>query len=505
MPSRLPLATMLLLAAWPFISFLNNNQDDALTYSGSILTYAVVFSGLVILIALLAFLILGRDRMAAVAHVLGVGTVLLFSYLPMSSTLSALGISLGSIRIATWLVLSVGILVAFWRFSRFRATSQVVFAAAAVMALVPAISLIGFALQGGKAQQDVEQRAVVSGSTASRPNVYWFVFDAYSRGDVLQDYFDFDNSEFLTVLEERSFRVADDVFANYASTKYSISTTASMDYYLPAGEPLHPSMWTARLQGFNPVVRRFRDLGYRYVHAEPGGNNLKTRCGGIEDSCIKSTPTGAISVSEAEVGLLQLTAAFPILRRLVPDLLSFDFTNLSDIIPRLDFASSRPVFLFAHILSPHPPQRFNARCGLLERVEFDLAGDDYSAVAAGYLNDLRCLNAQILETVDAILEADKSNPVIVLQSDHGFRGKGISPLNSDPRVPRELVAYANLHAMRVPESCDRTSGEKFSPVNTFRVILSCIDGEVRELLPNRHFTKQDGVLHAFDPDVRRTQ
>ena len=214
MQSRLPLATMLLLAAWPFISFLNNNQEDALTYSGSILTYAVVFAGLVVLIALLAVLVLGRGRMAAVAHVLGVGSVLLFSYLPLSSMLSALGISLGSIRIAIWLVISLGVLVAFWRLSRFRATSQVVFAAAAVMALVPAIGLIGFALQGGKSDPAVEQQAVVSGSTASRPNVYWFVFDAYSRADVLQDYFDFDNSKFLTALEERSFRVADDIFAN---------------------------------------------------------------------------------------------------------------------------------------------------------------------------------------------------------------------------------------------------------------------------------------------------
>lgn len=505
MRQNLPLATILLLSVWPFVSFLNNNQDDALIYSGVIFTYAVTFVGVVALIALVAIVILGRKRMSSVAHFLGVGSVLIFSYLPLSSLLSTFGISLGSVRIAIWLMVSAVVLAIVWRLSRFRQTAQVVFVAAAVMTLVPAAGLVGFALRGGEAEQATAPDTATAQLAEVRPNVYWFVLDAYSRADVLADYFGFDNTGFLSALEDRSFQVADEVFANYASTKYSISTTASMEYYLPAGEPLHPSMWTARLQGFNPVVRRFRELGYRYVHAEPGGNNLKTRCGGIEDSCINSTPTGTISVSEAEVGLLQLTAAFPIMRRLVPDLLSFDFTNLSDVMSGLDFEASTPVFLFAHILSPHPPQRFDSQCALLKRVEFDLAGEDYSAVAAGYVNDLRCLNAQIVDAVDEILQRDTSNPVIILQSDHGFRGKGVAPVSRNPRLPPELIGFANLHAMRLADSCDRTSTDKFSPVNTFRIVLSCIDGEHRELLPNRHFRKQNGVLNAFDMDVRPPQ
>ena len=337
MRRSLPLATMILLSAWPFVSFLNNNQDDSLTYSGAVITYAIAFTGVIGLLALLAMMVLGRGRMAGIAHVLGIGTVLIFSYLPMSSLLSAMGISLGSVRIAIWLVFALVVLTIMWQLSRFRQTSQVVFAAAVVMTLMPAVDLVGFAFKGAETSQATAADVATAQPVAVRPNVYWFVFDAYSRSDVLADYFGFDNSGFIAALEGRSFQVADDVFANYASTKFSISTTASMDYYLPTGTQLHPTMWTARLQGFNPVVQRFRKLGYEYVHVEPGGNNLKTRCGGVEDICIKSTPTGMISVSEAEVGLLQLTAAFPIVRRLLPDLLSFDFTNLSDVMLRLDY------------------------------------------------------------------------------------------------------------------------------------------------------------------------
>ncbi|MDE0779559.1 MAG: sulfatase-like hydrolase/transferase [Alphaproteobacteria bacterium] len=495
MQARIPLATMSLLALWPFTSFLNNNQDDVLIYGGAVSLYGLIFLAGVLLAAVLAISFLGRARASAVAHVLGVGSVLLFSYLPLSSLLSVLGISLGSIRIAIWMVISLFILILVWRASRFRQTSQVLAMVALVIMVVPLLGLANFFLRGSTGIASETEMSVAEPHL--QPNVYWFVFDAYSRSDVLEDYFGYDNSGFLDALGERSFEVAKGSLANYASTKLSISTTATMEYFIPVDAPLHPSMWTARLQGFNPVVKRFRSLGYDYIHAEPGGNNLKTRCGGVEDICVKSTPLGVISISEAEVGLLQLTPAFPVIRRLFPSLLSFDFTNVGDVTARLDFGSQKPFFLFAHILSPHPPQRFDAKCSLLARVEFDLSGEDYSKLAEDYLNDLRCLNGHILEAVDLILANDQSDPIIVLQSDHGFRGKGLRPVRSTVRVAPELISYANLHAMRLPESCNNGKIDDFSLVNTFRIVLPCVDGKSRELLPTRKFRKKNGALHAF--------
>jgi hypothetical protein len=497
--------TLVFLALWPFISFLNNNQDDALVYGTNVLIYALVFVVLVALIALIGVALAGRTRATAVMHVCGIASVLLFSYLPVSGFLSGLGISLGTVRIAIWALLSLAILAAVWRYARNAAAARVLLAAASVMIAMPLFGLGVFAVSGTSTDTR-SSAAVAPRDEARRENVYWFVFDAYARADALADYFGYDNSRFVAELESRGFDVAENVLANYASTKLSISTTADMDYFLPEGAPLHPSMWTARLQGFNRVVETFKALGYRYVHAEPGGNNLKTRCGGNEDLCVTAPTGGTIGVSEAEVGLLQLTPLFPIIRRLLPDLLSFDFTNIEDVMARFSPASEKPTFLFAHILSPHPPQRFDARCGHLDAVEFDLAGEDYSKLVDAYLNDLTCLNAEIIAMVDRIVTEDPGNPFVILQSDHGFRGApALVPRRTVPRVPPALLSYANLHAMRAPESCDTRSSEDFSPVNTFRIVLSCIDGEPRELLPARQFRTENGVLHAFDSDVRRPQ
>ena len=501
MTTKTPFLTLILLALWPFISFLNNNQDDTLVYGANVSSYALVFGLSVLLIALLGILLFGRARATAVAHVCGIASVLLFSYLPLSSFLSGFGISLGTVRIAIWALLSLLILYAVWRLARSEASARVLLAAAGVMVIVPVVGLVMFAVSGTETKTE-KIEIVQRGGEARRENVYWFIFDAYARADTLADYFGYDNSAFVRALEARRFDVADRTLANYASTKLSISTTAEMDYFLPEGAPLHPSMWTARLQGFNRAVESFKAMGYRYIHAEPGGNNLKTRCGGNEDVCVTAPTGGTFGVSEAEIGILQLTPLFPIIRRLLPDLLSFDFTNIADVMARVTPTSGKPIFLFAHILSPHPPQRFDRNCALLETVEFDLAGEDYSELVDVYLNDLTCLNAEITAMVDQIVADDPGDPFIILQSDHGFRsGLVLEPKTATPGVPPALVAYANLHAMRAPESCDTRTREDFSPVNTFRIVLSCIDGEPRELLPGRQFRNENGALHAFEPDA----
>lgn len=507
MPIKTPFFTLTLLALWPFVSFLNNNQDEALLYGANIAAYAAGFLILTVLTGLVGVLIFGRDRAAPVFHVCGVASVLLFSYLPLSGFLSGLGISLGTVRIAIWAVLSVLVLVLVWRVSRSAAAAKVLFAAAAVMVVVPLLGLGLFALSGEDRQaRPNEAGPVVASGDVRRENVYWFILDAYAREDVLSDYFGYDNRDFILALEARGFEVADRTLANYASTKLSISTTAAMEYFLPEGKPLHPSMWTAPLQGFNPTVDAFKGLGYRYIHAEPGGNNLKTRCGGNEDLCITAPTAGTIGVSEAEVGLLQLTPLFPIIRRLAPDFLSFDFTDIDDVMARLNPAGEKPLFLFAHILSPHPPQRYDAACRRLDIIEFDLAGEDYSDLVDVYLNDLTCLNREIVAMVDRIASEDPGDPFIILQSDHGFRsGLSLTPRNGVSAVPPSLLAYANLHAMRAPESCDTKTAEDFSPVNTFRIVLSCIDGVPRDLLPGRQFRNRDGALHAFDPDAPAQQ
>lgn len=463
------------LGAWPFLSFLDHNQDDALVYWTSIAGYGAAFVGFLFALAGLGRLLFGRDQSRPIAIGLGVGAVCLFNYLSVAGPLSDVGIALGSVKIAIWLVLSLAVMAIAWRLSAKPNTVFVACVVAAVMVSVPATRLTLFAIEAAQPDSRTETLATPPEGGSSRPNVYWIVLDAYPRSDALEAYFGYRNDSFLSALRTRRFFIADMAYSNYASTKLSLSTTWNMDYYLPVGDLMHPSLWTARLRGYNRVVDRFVARGYRYVHAEPGGNNRKTGCGGRETLCITSKPSGVLGLNEAEVALLKLTAVFPIVSRLFPDFFGFDFTNLDDVAGKLVIRPGDPLFAFVHILSPHPPARYNSDCSRVERVAFSLVGADGSDTPESYLTDLKCLNPEVIAFVDGILANDPGDPIVVVQSDHGYRGdENAFPAPAIEAIDRRLIRFAVLQALRLPENCRSLLRDDISLVNTFRVVFTCL-------------------------------
>ena len=126
--------------------------------------------------------------------------------------------------------------------------------------------------------------------------------------------------------------------------------------------------------------------------------------------------------------------------------------------------------------------------------KFELDGRDYSGVIGSYLNDLKCLNPLILVLVDERVTSDRSGPYFIIQSEHGFRGKGLKSDVQTPTVGAKFFGFANFSAMRVPETCERDSGEHLRAVNTSRVVLSCIEGTELAMLPNQHFVSKGGKL-----------
>ena len=55
---------------------------------------------------------------------------------------------------------------------------------------------------------DNSQMVNVDVGDNDRPNIYWMIFDEYSNFDVLEKYFDYDNSEFASFLEDSGFTIS---------------------------------------------------------------------------------------------------------------------------------------------------------------------------------------------------------------------------------------------------------------------------------------------------------
>jgi hypothetical protein len=480
--SYLPL---ILLISWPFIVFLATNLNET-EYTARIIAVWIAVLAICIFLLITICYIFKKIPTARLSIFIGVLVAWFFSYLPLSELLVGWGFELGRPRLLVWLgiavLLGLGSLLA----RPLRDFTVVANVIALILIIPPLGTIVSHHLSTTSIQAaETSLRSVKANDVKRKPNVYWIMLDGYSRADLLKYLVDFDNSDFVNKLRSHDFWVGEQNTSNYTSTKTSISTTLNMDYYIPVGETLRSELWTLKLTGFNNVVSRFKALGYQYYHVEFGSVNLSTRCGGSEDLCITGKQSDDAILSESEIGLLKLTPLFPVMRRLGFGLLGISLIDPKDIFDKLRQLRpfrTKPFFLYGHILSPHTPNRYSESCTRRPTVDWNVA-DRYlnPEVVSGYVRDVQCLNHEVIEGVTEILKNDKSNPIIIIQSDHG------SPLLVQDPDSFYLAGFANLSAMHFPPGCRQKIHDTISSVNTFRLVFSCIEGRDIPLLPDRHF------------------
>lgn len=63
-----------------------------------------------------------------------------------------------------------------------------------------------------------------------KPDIYYIILDGYARGDVLQEVYTFDNTEFLDALSSRGFFIADQSHSNYSQTQLSLASSMNFEY-----------------------------------------------------------------------------------------------------------------------------------------------------------------------------------------------------------------------------------------------------------------------------------
>ena len=131
---------------------------------------------------------------------------------------------------------------------------------------------------------------------------------------------------------------------------------------------------------------------------------------------------------------------------------------------------------------PHSPYRFNADCSYRNQE---------SEGQAGYLDNLRCTNRQVLEMIDWI-DRHSPNAIVIFQSDHGYALGGESVLDSNfLPVGVDVEAFdglaGTLSAWRLPQRCQRSLPANLTAVNTFRIVFACLERNEPELLRNRYF------------------
>jgi len=151
----------------------------------------------------------------------------------------------------------------------------------------------------------------------------------------------------------------------------------------------------------------------------------------------------------------------------------------------------KPILVYAHLLTTHPPYRFDRRCQLMEPragTMLEHFGEVGGAYAREYTHSITCTNRDLLRAIDLITARDP-RAMIAVASDHGSAfglDLGAGPARWSDASMRQR--FAILNAVRVPERCARDAAVGLeNAVNTFRVVIGCLTGHRLAALEPRHF------------------
>jgi hypothetical protein len=331
-------------------------------------------------------------------------------------------------------------------------------------------------------------------SHSDKPDVYYIILDTYARADRIETELGFDNSDFITELEDLGFYVAGCSRSNYNNTHNSIVSSLNMSY-LPelykqgAAQGISiPDIWM--LIKPNATRRNFEALGYKTVAFDTGFDwtsiddaDLYLERGAdaygvqlvnpFEQMLIDTTPLKIYSDYRGKLNLDKyLGGSHP----------QANFIGLEEFIldelPKLALISE-PTFTFAHIDIPHPPFVFSPDGYLADPGYWSVpvkGAVDEEHFRAGYIYAVEYINARMLTIVKEILSNSTTPPIIIIQGDHGFgEGDNFPILNAYylPGVDPELL-YPTI-----------------SPVNSFRLVFNAyFDGNL-PFLPDQSFLVTD--------------
>ena len=495
-----------LFALYPIVYLISVNVDQ-MNMQMAFRSMAIPLAGCAFLFFLIA-LITRNWQKAALAATFGVVAVYLlffFAYVPIYRAVEkavVLGVNVGRHR--TLLVLLAAFLLAGivfiatrkGRFDSLTLALNVMALAAIIIPLgqiaaykVQTSSMVANMLSGPKLEGTV---SIADGKTP--PDVYYIILDMYTREDVLQDFFMFDNSELLDYLTTQGFYVADCSQSNYNSTQHSIGSSLNMDYLQTLGLGVDDPDLVGAVQQ-NRVMALFKDLGYRTVAFETGFSITEIQSADEYLSPFKNVWDGLFygGINSFEAMVLKNSAgtllyeAKPNLSKRVQTLLDTPYiqyreriTYTLDELERIA-GMDGPKFVFAHILAPHDPFVFDQHGNYVYReTPFTLNNDKEYVIpgtyVAGYTGELQYLNTRVKAIVNAILAESDVPPVIILQGDHGA-----------PRTWEIAGDTAILNAYYFPQQGSQPLYAAISPVNSFRVVFNQYFNGQFSLLEDRSY------------------
>jgi hypothetical protein len=448
--------------------------------------FVFALAGLAVIIMRLVF----KDWMRG-ALAVSLLMVLFFTYGHVYNILEKTAPALGRHRLLLpfWLLLSaIGLLLIARRVKNPITITKVLNIVALVALVFPVYQIVSWEIRLAQAGTNPMVNLPGIGNlqlTASQtpPDVYFIVLDEYTRQDVLDQAYHFDNSPFLDELRQMGFIVVDCSQSNYSQTEMVLSSILNLNYLDALGKFDSSTKEASDLRHLikdNTVMNAFHSLGYKLVsfatgfpfsefyyadyYLSPDSRNtaLLERMNPFEVMLLKST---------ASLALSDFAKILP--SSLVPDTSQPLETKREQVLFDLEKLGTIPQeisglkFVFAHILVMHEPFVFSSD-GIPENYPDVMDAEQYYEA---YRNQLEFTNSQLLPVLQRIIENSDPKPIIILQGDTG------------PGKVSHSGRMAILSAYYLP-GYDQPLSPTFTPVNNFRLIFDHYFGGKLALLPD---------------------
>ncbi len=305
------------------------------------------------------------------------------------------------------------------------------------------------------------------------PDIYYIILDGYSRADTLE-VLGYDNSRFLNELTSLGFYVASCSTSNYRATALSIPSALNMDYLWNAipnqGDKDTDVSLLYDSIIHNRVRKELEQRGYKTISFQTGYQwDEWTDADLYITPATESSDSNYIfsSITPFEYIFLRNTALYSLIEssRFATYRYHEHYSQVIytlDEIPKIALMQG-PKFVYAHIMSPHHPFIFLPDGSLNGDSRYYDAEKGYPSepdlFIPGYLNNVRFLNSRIPGIVKEIIKNSDTNPIIILQSDHGFV------------IPERRHNILNAYYLPSQDYSELLY-PTISPVNTFRIIFN---------------------------------
>ncbi len=477
-------AHAVLLAIYPILFLYARNVDFAVP-SEALGPVALAAGVSIILLISLSLVLRDRDKAGLVVSLLA---ILFFSYGHLSDTLAGFSFTVGQVSLGAdalllplWgSLLGMGIYSILKMRRQLHIVTNVLNIVAVCLVLFSLTAIVSYVLRTRarlpqSTAENTDAGPVESADVDTARDIYYIILDAYASSESLEEVWGYDNQQFIEYLTQRGFYVVPDAKSNYPLTFLSLASSLNMQYINYLADELGAQS-TDRSQPYqmtqeSEVVRFLRSRGYKFAHFQSGWGS--TGRNPYADRDIKCG-----NVSEFTEVLVRTTILRPLANRFISHDRREVVLCTFEMLPEVQQTIDGPLFVFAHILVPHPPFLFGPDG---EPIGGDpgLRSRDWSQY---YLGQLEFVTEKVELLVDELLAEAETPPIIILQADHGtksIREEG----EPNQRILRERLGI--LNAYYLPDDGEELLYETITPVNTFRLVFNAYFDTNYDLLEDR--------------------